>query len=615
MKRVPIRKSKVFTSLALTAVMFVALFSAPSLAFAADTPLPSPPLPAAVMDGRAPNGGVYDDDQLFYSFSTVGAISADGNTIAYSFISPAICTRCGTSSSLYVLNRKTGVRTPVTGWGPYDGVVGLSEDGSKLVYSMEECECWGGVWVQDLVTNTVTRVDQPTNSDYNPVGGASYDGVRTVVFQSMLPMIEGAGSYNWYIRDLQTGVTKLLKAPEAPAEQPWQTILNPVRSAVSPGGRFIRYTWQDVSLNEVTSVYDQVTGEYTRFTPSGTAGDISNAGKMPFLTTEQLVPQDTNGVSDLYLKDLVTGTVTLVSVDESGTATGAGSSRPEITRDSRYLTYVSTSGQTVFANLTTGARRALTGLDGTASSVSGSLLSRNGRYLLTNLRTESGRWGIGLRDQAQDCAGDFVTGSGSGTIFGSPVDDVLYGSPSPDVINGVGGNDVICGFGGDDVIDGGPGDDAVYGGDGNDQLEGNEGNDVVVGGLGSDTMNGGLGTDALLYTYATAGVNVDLNRLDDNGMPGEGDRVYNDFEQIYGSNLNDTISGRENGERLTGLGGDDLLLGQDGNDELWGGDGHDVLVGMAGNDFLNGGPGLNDSCAGGAGTNTFGDCKYTSNIP
>ncbi|GAA1295809.1 hypothetical protein Psi02_11700 [Planotetraspora silvatica] len=588
--------------------------------------LPTPPLPAVTVAGQGLAGDlVYADDQHYDTYYALpSAISADAVTIAYELFGHYERPGASTLIGSHVLNRKTGATVDL---GDVK-IVGLSQDGKKVVYISQCSGCKQGLYVEDLATRVANRLDWS-------YGGccvrlwASFDGSRTAVFWSEFPHTTEPGDdgRRWYVRDLPTGVYKMLKDPEDPGFDTFQT-----GSAVSPGGRFIAYERQETSSGGRRVVaFDQVTGQYTRVTVTMGGmgvGGISNSGKLVFETSEKLVPQDTNSDLDIYVRDLVSGAVTLISTDEAGAAAGASIVKPLITADGRYVTYGRWRGglESVFANLATGAQRVLTGLDGDKSAIYTDLssyghevlaLSRNGRYLAMSARTEAGRPGIVLRDQAQDCAGDFVTATGSGSepLYGSPFDDVLYGSPGQDTIYGYGGNDVVCGLGGDDVVDGGPGDDALYGGEGDDRIEGNEGDDVVEGGVGADTLNGGIGTDALLYRYATAGVDVSLSRVTPNGMPGEGDLVFNDFEQIYGSAHDDTLSGRDNSEKLVGHAGDDLLLGMDGNDELWGGDGHDVLVGMAGDDYLNGGPGPSDSCAGGPGTNGFGDCRFTSNVP
>lgn len=54
---------------------------------------------------------------------------------------------------------------------------------------------------------------------------------------------------------------------------------------------------------------------------------------------------------------------------------------------------------------------------------------------------------------------------------------------------------------------------------------------------------------------------------------------------------NDSISGSEKADVLTGLAGNDSLNGRGGNDKLYGGDGDDLIYGGAGHDYLTGGAG------------------------
>ncbi|WP_203979193.1 calcium-binding protein [Planotetraspora silvatica] len=524
-------------------------------------------------------------------------------------------------------NLKTGETKTVPGLS-----LGLNENGTQVVYRTPCAQGYScRINAMDLTTGAVTwsvASDVRDTQDAIPDGqgnNATFDGVRTVVFHSMatdlVPGVTTPGD-RMYVHDLVSGVTRLFKDPLAPDNA--NLAENYTHAGVSPGGQYVAYRWQEADETTHLSVLDQVTGRYTRILdtaperyPVWAPPSISNNGKLVFTTRERLLPQDANDQPDVYLQDLRTGTTTLVSTDETGGATGDAPtdafSTPRITADGRYVAYRGgTIRRLIFRNLATGSQRTLTNVDGTELGYMPAL-SRTGRYLAVVGITENGWAGVVRRDQAQDCAGDFGTIEGSGTIYGSPGDDVIYGSPDPDIIYGYGGNDVICGLGGDDTIDGGTGDDAIYGGGGDDRIEGNEGNDVVDGADGADSMNGGYGTDAVLYGSATAGVDVSLSRLTPNGMPGEGDQVFNDFEAIFGSAFNDTLSGRENREWLFGQDGSDTLLGMAGDDQLYGGDGEkDVLVGMVGDDYLDGGPRFLNSCAGGPGTNTFDQCTYIS---
>ncbi|MEU9888299.1 hypothetical protein [Sphaerisporangium sp. NPDC051011] len=634
MRRILERPRRAVRALALTAALCTVLTAQASPAPAAVDPnesiktVRSLPLPTVTVHQIPTLSTIRPEGSLYYPGDAV--ISGDGNWVGYS--TARISTDGATS---YAVNRATGETKQF-----YGVIIGFDQNGSKAVYRSacvyKYADC--GVYTLDLTTGARAKVSVDGNgrSEFGTMSneGASYDGANTIVFGTTAKLVPGLGdagpSYYAYYRDLQSGFTQVLRDPQSPSTAY-------VRSAtgISPGGQYIAYWWSDQDKMYL-SVLDQVTGRHTRITsvPGATSAysppSVSTGGKLVFTTRERLVPQDTNDVADVYLRDLVSGDTTLVSADASGTATGtAGEGSARITADGRYVIYRSPGNTVLFREVATGRQRELTDPHGAPlkyraaekgdidrpASYSPIGLSRTGRYLAMVGFTDIGFEGLLRRDQAQDCAGDFATIRGSGTIYGSPGDDVIYGSEGPDTIYGYGGDDVICGLGGDDVIDGGPGDDAIYGGEGNDRIEGNEGNDVVDGGPGADSMNGGPGTDAILYLSAKTGVDVSLNHVTPNGAPGEGDQVYNDFEVIFGSKYNDTLSGRETSDWLFGMGGDDLLLGGDGDDHLYGGDGKDVLVGMAGDDDLNGGPSWADACNGGPGNNTYFNCQGITGRP
>ena len=99
---------------------------------------------------------------------------------------------------------------------------------------------------------------------------------------------------------------------------------------------------------------------------------------------------------------------------------------------------------------------------------------------------------------------------GTGTIVGTPGDDVIVGSNDVDRILALGGNDIVCGEGGNDVVDGGLGDDILIGdaadlppfipsnGTNDDTLRGGEGNDTLAGLGGDNQLDGGSGNDTLI---------------------------------------------------------------------------------------------------------------------
>ena len=86
--------------------------------------------------------------------------------------------------------------------------------------------------------------------------------------------------------------------------------------------------------------------------------------------------------------------------------------------------------------------------------------------------------------------------SGSGTLNGSGVNDLILASAGVDTLNGGAGADCLVAGSGADTLSGGAGTDILLGGDGNDNLLGNNGADVLYGEGGDDVLNGGGGSDS-----------------------------------------------------------------------------------------------------------------------
>ena len=202
--------------------------------------------------------------------------------------------------------------------------------------------------------------------------------------------------------------------------------------------------------------------------------------------------------------------------------------------------------------------------------------------------TLNGGLGVDLVTYASSVAGvtvNLFTGTGSG---GDAQGDLLAGIEN---LVGTSQNDVLTG---DDVanhFDGGVGADSLSGGAGNDTLLGGTGDDTLAGGAGADSLNGGTSADTVSYANSFAGVTVSLFTNTGLGGDAEGD-VLTGFGNIFGSALNDALTGDGAGNVLTGGFGNDTLSGGTGTDTLFGGDGTDLLFGGQGADSLLGGTGV-----------------------
>ena len=143
-----------------------------------------------------------------------------------------------------------------------------------------------------------------------------------------------------------------------------------------------------------------------------------------------------------------------------------------------------------------------------------------------------------------------------------------------------------------------------------DQLTGNAGENSFWGLAAADTIQGGEGSDSVLYgedylTGGTAGVVVDLAAGTARDGFGSIDQLVS-IENVYATEMADSLTGNAADNRMFGYGGNDSLAGAAGNDVLLGGAGIDQIAGGDGDDELWGEQGA-DTLDGGAGDD---DVRY-----
>ncbi|WP_277932889.1 calcium-binding protein [Nostoc sp. FACHB-892] len=195
-------------------------------------------------------------------------------------------------------------------------------------------------------------------------------------------------------------------------------------------------------------------------------------------------------------------------------------------------------------------------------------------------------------------------------ITGTPLNDV--------VLNGTIGNDVINTLNGDDVIIASAGNDIINGGDGQDTVDYRFSGGVTVLPTGTVQKSNGqdqliriekiIGSATAIDTIDVSGSNVQLiadlsaEQVNISNIPNFGSLNFQvvNFDNVFGGNGNDRLTGNAGANVLNGGSGDDNLDGRDGNDILIGGLGRDILAGGGGADFfrytsaLEGGDIIND---------------------
>ncbi|MCY4415662.1 MAG: hypothetical protein OXE87_05055 [Chloroflexi bacterium] len=196
-------------------------------------------------------------------------------------------------------------------------------------------------------------------------------------------------------------------------------------------------------------------------------------------------------------------------------------------------------------------------------------------------------------------------------IFGTSGNDTLTGSLDPNCIIGLAGNDTLKAGPRGDNRDGGAGtdtasyqgsardvtvnlsDDTASGGAEGDSLDnieniigsnfgdtltgdanannirGHGGDDTVEGLAGGDKLWGEGGTgDTLSYASSDAGVTVSIANRTASGGHAQGDTGLGGFENLIGSEHDDTLTGDANANVIEGGDGEDTLSGGGGNDTL-----------------------------------------------
>ncbi|MEJ7727158.1 MAG: hypothetical protein WKH47_09095 [Actinomycetes bacterium] len=129
--------------------------------------------------------------------------------------------------------------------------------------------------------------------------------------------------------------------------------------AISAHGRYVAFESEATDLvagdtNEVNDVFvrDRLTGDTTRISVAtdedqsnggSSAPSMSNSGQVVAFMSDatNLVPGDTNGVTDIFLRDLTAGTTVRVSLTSNGNQANDTSGDPVISGNGRQISFIS----------------------------------------------------------------------------------------------------------------------------------------------------------------------------------------------------------------------------------------------------------------------------------
>ncbi|MCC6500114.1 MAG: hypothetical protein IT313_07595 [Anaerolineales bacterium] len=250
-------------------------------------------------------------------------------------------------------------RPSISGDGRF---VAFESDASNLVPN--DTNASTDIFVKDRQTGEVTRVsvDSAGSQADQGSGGAtiSADG-RFVAFvsdASNLVANDTNGMTDVFVRDRQLGITARVSVSSS-GEQ--ANALSDFPLAISSDGRYVVFNSDATNLvandtNGVTDVFlrDTQTGVTERVSIASDGSQANNSSSSPSISASgqfvtftsnasNLISDDTNNASDVFVRDRATGATTRVSVNTSGEQADKASRSPAISGDGRYVVFLSKS--------------------------------------------------------------------------------------------------------------------------------------------------------------------------------------------------------------------------------------------------------------------------------
>jgi Ca2+-binding RTX toxin-like protein len=461
------------------------------------------------------------------SGSSAAGFSADGTKVMFSSrASNLVAGDTNGAEDLFVRNLATGDVMLVSGNAA--GAVGngtnsvavFSADGTKVLFQSTASNLVQGdtnglrdLFVKDLVSGAIMAVNTSADgvigsggtNDGNTFSQATFstDGAKVLFYSVSSNLIAGDtnGVTDVFVKDLATGAITLVTGT-SDGRFGNDSSSGIIAAAMSVDGSKVVFSSRSSNLvagdtNGATYIFvkDLATGALALVsgTAAGEAGNgdagsplfSADGTKVLFTSTaSNLVAGDTNAAADIFVKDLQTGAVTLVSGTAAGVIGNSASTGPVFSADGTKVLFTSTASNLVAGDTNNQqdifVKDLVTGevalVSGTAAGVVGNSSSTGPVFSADGLNvvftsTASNLVASDANNGAQDV---FVYRMGS--LLGSS----LTGDGGIDALIGDSGNDTLSAGGGDDLVRAGFGDDRIIGGLGADKLEGGGGSDVLV---------------------------------------------------------------------------------------------------------------------------------------
>jgi Tol biopolymer transport system component len=470
---------------------------------------------------------------------------------------------------------------------------------------------------------TITRVsvDSAGNQgNYSLFPSISSDG-RFVAFGSnSTNLVPGDtnNSEDIFLRDLLTNTTTRVSVDSAGNQGNGYSFL----PSISADGRFVAFSSDASNIvpedtNNQTDIFvrDLLTNTTTPVSVDSAGNQANNKSGSPSISADgrfvaffsnsiNLVPGDTNNNYDIFVRDLLTNTTTPVSVDSAGNYGNRDSYNPSISADGRFVAFLSNSTNLVPGDTNNNDDifvRDLSTNTTTRVSVDSAGNQANGYFFAPSISAD-GRFVAFSSDVSNIVPGDT---NNTGDIF---VRDLLTNTTTRVSVDSAGNPGNSNSFSPSISADGRF---VAFLSDASNLVPGDTNNqtDIFVRDLLTNTTTrafvdsaGNQGNNFSNYPSISAnGQKVAFSSLAANLVPGDN----NNGPDVFVADIGNTPGGINNSPNaINGTDGNDNLTGTPGNDLINGLAGDDVLTGLRGNDILNGGDG-SDYLSGGKGFDTL----------
>ena len=299
-----------------------------------------------------------------------GSLSANGRFVAFMSDAPLVAGDANGQLDIYVRDRQLSVTERVSvgpgGQDPnaYSVFPVISGDGRYVAFESSasnlvpgDTNNWKDIFVYDRTVGTTERVSVATdgtqsNNESNEAS-ISRDG-RFVAFYSRasnLVVGDTHGRLNVFVHDRMTGTTELVSTVPGGGTSLSGDSFSP---SISADGRFVSFVSNAPELGGGYEIFvrDRLTAatELVSVSSSGVRGDgltsspaMSGDGRFVVFQSNatSLVPGDTNGVSDIYLRDRQAGTIERISVATGGGQGDGDAVSPGIRDDGRIVVFQS----------------------------------------------------------------------------------------------------------------------------------------------------------------------------------------------------------------------------------------------------------------------------------